>query len=199
MVFDGTFEVKTEDGTIELHSSSFKVDRGSVLHSGIFNKELAASFLAGAVIVSYLIAVAVFGELRLAHYIIAAFIFIVIFPLSRLYVFREPRLITMIDTGTGTVTLTLQRPYGRTSIQRPLASMEKIDVDHVRVEPENPDGIAVVEKIALQHGTVIPGFGEVAEFFSVVLDFGKERYTVLTTSVEDEARSTADTLRKYSA
>lgn len=197
MDFEGNYEIRTEDEKLELRTTSFKADRGSVLHSGIFNKELAASFIAAIVIISYLFVTALFRELQLIHYMIAAIIFVIIFPLSRVYLFKEPVLVTVIDKGSGTACLTVKRPFGSRNVQKPLGSLTDIRVDYRRIEPENPDGIAIVEKIALQHGTVIPGFGEVKEFFNVILNFGGEQYIVFTTSVESEARAATEQLKRF--
>jgi hypothetical protein len=193
----GSFTIEKENGILRLTTGSFKTDRGSVLHSGIFNKELASSFVAAIVSSAFIILIAAFGDLKLFHYFIAAIIFVVIFPLSRIYVFKEHVLETTVNSKSGKVLLTLTGPLGKKKIESSLAGLRAISVDHIRIEPENPDGIKIVEKIALQHGTVIPGFGEVKEFFNVDLRLDDEKVTVLTTSDEDEARSVADELRIY--
>jgi hypothetical protein len=193
----GAFNIEKENGKIRLTTTSFSADRGSVLHSGIFNKELASSFVAAVVASAFVILVAVSSDLKLLHYFIAAIIFVIIFPLSRIYIFKEPRLETVLDENSGILSITLSGPLGKKKIEGLLEAVRDISVDHIRIEPENPDGIRIVEKIALQHGTVIPGFGEVKEFFNVQLQLDDKRYTVLTTSHEVDARSVADELRMY--
>jgi len=54
-----------------------------------------------------------------------------------------------------------------------------------------------VEKIAAQHGTVIPGFGEVKEFYNIVMDFGDETFTILTTQDRSEAEGIMVKLKDY--
>jgi hypothetical protein len=193
----GIFNIEKENGKIRLTTTSFRADRGSVLHSGIFNKELASSFVAAVVASAFVIVVAVFSDLEILHYFIAAIIFVIIFPLSRIYIFKEPMLETVLDKNSGMLSITLSGHLGKKKIESPLDVIRDISVDHIRIEPENPDGIKIVEKIALQHGTVIPGFGEVKEFFNVELQLDDERYTVLTTSNQVDARSIADELRMY--
>lgn len=180
-----------------LQTSSFKVDRGSVLHSGIFNKELASSFVSAVFIVIYLISMAVLGEIGLIHYLVAAVIFVIIFPLSRTFIFKAPVLITEVDKGSGVVTLTLKRNLGSRVIGKDFSELRQFDVEYIRIEPENPDGVAVVEKIALQHGTVIPGFGEVKEFYNVVARFADSDQVVFTTTSDAEAKKVVDTLNSY--
>ncbi|MEE9524227.1 MAG: hypothetical protein V3V59_05675, partial [Thermodesulfovibrionales bacterium] len=150
----GAFNIEKENGIIRLTTTSFRADRGSVLHSGIFNKELASSFVAAVVASAFLILVVLFSDLGILHYLIAAIIFVIIFPLSRIYVFKEHRLETVLNKDSGTISITLSGPLGKKKIEGPLGAVRDISVDHIRIEPENPDGIKIVKKIALQHGTV---------------------------------------------
>ncbi|NIN70309.1 MAG: hypothetical protein GTO63_37660, partial [Anaerolineae bacterium] len=41
-----------------------------------------------------------------------------------------------------------------------LSDLEEVRRRQIVIEPENPDGVDFVAKIAIQHGTLIPGFGE---------------------------------------
>ncbi|GBD99674.1 hypothetical protein BMS3Abin07_01714 [bacterium BMS3Abin07] len=191
------YTLKENGDIVTLKTASFRAERGSVLHSGIFNRELASSFLAATAAVTVLILFAVFSELHLVSYVIVLVVFIVVLPLSRIYVFGETYIETVFDRGSKTVSVHLKRAVGSRKIKKSMDSLRDITIDHIRIEPENPDGIAIVEKIALQHGTVIPGFGEVKEFYNVDLKFEDAGYTVLSTSSEDDARAVVETLKKY--
>ncbi|MBI3592867.1 MAG: hypothetical protein HY099_05250, partial [Nitrospirae bacterium] len=62
--------------------------------------------------------------------------------------------------------------------------LDNIRQDYSAVTPENPDGIRLVERVALQHGTVIPGFGETSEFYTVELEFKNGRRLMIFSSKE---------------
>lgn len=191
------YSITIEDGRVTLRTSSFKAEKGSVLHSGIFSRELASSFVAASVSGALLIYFAINGGIRLVHYLIAIVVFVIILPLARVLIFKEPYLETVFDLESGTVTISLRRPLLSKKISNSLSKLQKIDISHIRIEPDNPDAIAFVEKIALQHGTVIPGFGEVKEFYNVDLVFEQDRYTILTTTESSDAESVVERLKKH--
>ncbi len=186
-----------EEGRISLKAKSFRAEKGSVLHSGIFSRELATSFVSAVLAVGLLIYFALSGELRLLHYILAAILFGASFPFVRFFVFKEPYLESIFDIRAGSITISLKRPlFGRT-IRRTLEELKGMEISHVRIEPENPDAVAFVEKIALQHGTVIPGFGEVQEFYNLDLDFGDTKHTILTTIDRSDVEGVAEKIKSF--
>ncbi len=189
------YSLTLEEGRITLRAYTFRAEKGSVLHSGIFSPELASSFVAAVVAVVVLIVFAFATKLRLYHYIIAALVFGIVIPLARLFIFKEPYLETMIDGDY--ITISLKRPLLGKSIRRTKKELKDIRIDYKRFEPENPDAIAFVEKIAAQHGTVIPGFGEVKEFYDLVLDFGDQKITVLTSEDKEDAENVMQKLMDY--
>ena len=193
----GTYRVEIEDNRVTLRTTSFKAERGSVLNSGIFTREFSSSFVAVAVSAAVFVFFALRHELRILHYAIVVAVFILVFPLARIYLFKEPCLETVFDLDTKSVDITLRKPFGSKSIKRSLDSLDDIRINHIRMEPENPDGVAFVKKIALQHGTVIPGFGQVEDFYSVELRFDGEGFVILTTRTESEARAVVDKLSRY--
>ena len=197
MATEGVYELETAEGRIVLRAFSFKADRGSVLHSGIFSKELASSFLAAIAAVIVLFLIALKTELKLIHFVLVAVIFMIVFPLARMFVFKEPYLETLIDRYKGTILMKLVKPLGEKKVHKDLSLLKHIAVDHIRIEPENPDGVAFVEKIALQHGTVIPGFGQVQEFYNVNLMFDDANYTIVTVSNGDVAQDIVNNLKEY--
>ncbi|HEC97447.1 MAG TPA: hypothetical protein ENI58_04725 [Nitrospirae bacterium] len=192
-----TYRVEIEDPRVTLKTTSFKAERGSVLHSGIFNREFSSSFVAVAVAAAVLAFFALRHELHLLHYVVAVAVFIVVLPLARIYLFKEPCLETVFDLDAESVSITLRKPFGGKSIKRPLDSLDDIRISHIRIEPENPDAVTFVKKISLQHGTVIPGFGEGKDFYSVELRFDGEGFVILTTGTESEAKAVVDQLRRY--
>jgi hypothetical protein len=191
------FSLTIEEGRITLRAKSFRAEKGSVLHSGIFSRELATSFVSAVLAVGLLIYFALSGELRLLHYILAVILFGASFPFVRFFVFKEPYLETTFDIRAGDIAISLKRPLLGKTIRRSLAELQRMDISHVRIEPENPDAIAFVEKIALQHGTVIPGFGEVQEFYNLDLDFGDAKHTILTTIDRTDVEGIAEKIKSF--
>lgn len=163
-----------------LKTTSFKAERGSVLHSGIFNRELASSLAAGAVIVVLSFFFALYFKITVIYLIAVALIFAALFILFRMYVFREPSLKTVFDREKRTVTLSLRRTMGSSVRSFPLDELSGIRLDHASFQPENQDAVQFVERIALQHGTVIPGFGKTEDFYTVELDFSGEKQVIVS-------------------
>lgn len=191
------YTLEDEGGRIILKTTSFRADKGSVLHSGIFNRELASSFLAAIAAVSVLMVIAVRHEPVVGHYILSAVIFILLFPIFRVYLFRRAELETVIDRASETVEISLKETLRRKKLRLPLGSLIDIVIKLKKIEPQNPDGVAFVEKVALQHGTVIPGFGKTEEFFNIELQFENEKHTVMTSKSESEAESVVSKLKSF--
>jgi hypothetical protein len=189
------YTLETEDGRFLLRTTSFKAEKGSVLHSGIFSRELSSSFVAFVIAVAVLFLMGANYGLSLAHYILASVVFVILFPVLRIYVFRRPLLETLYDGDSGILTITLITPFRRKTVRRPAAKLRDVRLGHTRIEPENPDGIAVVEKVALQHGTVIPGFGKAEDFFNIELVFDDESYIILTTGEKTKAEEVLNKLK----
>jgi hypothetical protein len=192
-----TYTLTMIEESLILTTSSFKAEKGSLLHSGIFSRELSSSFIAAIFVVVFLILLSLRHQLTAVHYFLGALFFALIFPLSRIYLFKEPQLETIFDKKSGNLTMTLRKPLGKRAIKKTLDSLRDITFEHMRFEPENPDGVAFVEKIARQHGTVIPGFGEAMDFYNVTLMVANEKYTIFTTRIVSEAEAVVDRLRSF--
>ncbi|MBI5212390.1 MAG: hypothetical protein HY957_03330 [Nitrospirae bacterium] len=167
-------------------TTSFKAEKGNVLHSGIYNREMSASLAAGAVVMLSGFFFAAKYRITAVHFIAALFLFIILFLVFRAYIFGEPLLGVVIDKEKGNIDISLDRIFGKKNLSFPFASLEDIRKDHKSIAAENPDGIKFVEKIALQHGTVIPGFGKTAEFYTVEMEF-ESRQRIMIFSSEDSA------------
>ena len=152
-------------------TTSFVADRGSVLHSGIYNREfssvLASFALAG---IAYFLLVTGFGK-KAVFYAVFLVLFIGTFPLLRIYVFRERYREAVFDRAAATVEISRFWMRRKVLLNKPLKSISGIRIDTTKTEIVNRDGVEFVEKISAQHGTVIPGFGEEATFYSLKLGF----------------------------
>ena len=78
-----------------------------------------------------------------------------------------------------------------------MSELSGVHLDHSTMHPENPDGTKVVERIALQHGMVIPGFAETMDFTEVQLDFPKKSITLFSTKDKLEAEAIVEKLNGF--
>lgn len=182
------YQIDIKDNVLILRTTSFKAEKGSVLHSGIYNRELASSLVAGALIMLSGFFFTINFKITTIHFIIAIVLFAALFLIFRIYIFREPFLEVVFDKGRKSITISLKRIIGKRKESHFMGELAGIKQNHVSVSPENPDGIKVVEKIALQHGTVIPGFGETVELYTVELEF-KDRKRVMVFSSKETSEA----------
>lgn len=168
-----------------------------MLHSGIYSRELASSLAAGAVIVAIGFFLAGGHGITAVDFAAAIFLFAVLFVIFRLRVFREPMLETVFDPGKGIISISRRKVIGNEVRSYPMAGLSGIGLGKVTVQPENIDGIKFVEKIALQHGTVIPGFGKKEEIYTVRLDFGGRVVTIFSTKERSAAEEAAAELKRH--
>ncbi|HWR57302.1 MAG TPA: hypothetical protein VN328_00315 [Thermodesulfovibrionales bacterium] len=185
------------DNVIVFKTSSFRTEGRSVLHSGIYNRELSSSLAAGAVIVAVGFFFAGYLRITAVYFIITILSFAALFILFRIYVFREPVLETVFDHDKGLITLSLKKVLGGEVQSYPMTELSSVGLGHVTVQPQNIDGIRIVEKIALQHGTVIPGFGKREDFYTVDLDFTYKEVVIFSARERQSAQAVADELRRY--
>lgn len=168
-------------------TTRFVADKGSVLHSGIYNREfssvLASFALAG---IAYFLLVMSFGK-DTVFYAVFMLLFIGTFPLFRTYVFREQYLEAVFDRTAATVKMCRAGIRSKVLLNKPLESIGGIWIDAKKTEVVNRDGVAFVEKISAQHGTVIPGFGEEKTFYTLRLRFtdGMEQTLFADSSMQD--------------
>lgn len=174
---------------VVLKTTSFRAERRSVLHSGIFNRELASSFAAGAVIIVMSFFFARYFKITVVYFIAIVLLFAALFIHFRVYVFKEAILETVFDREKATVTISLKRTIGTRVRSYSLDELSSIRLAHVSMQPENIDAVQLVERVALQHGTVIPGFGKTEDFYTVQLELGGDKPMIFSTRERQGAES----------
>lgn len=192
------YEIETAGDRLVLRTPTFRAERGSVLHSGIYSRELAASLAGGALLFVVFVALILSGVRITALYVVPAVgLFVASFYVLRKAVFYEESLEAVFDRAAGAVTVTVRRfPQRRESY--PVSDVKGIRKEHIVITPENPEGVEFVEKIALQHGTVIPGFGEVKEFHTVELEMADgRRVRIFSSRAEAEAAGVRDRIMEF--
>jgi Ca2+/Na+ antiporter len=189
------YQIEKNENGVVVRTTSFTTERRSVLHSGIFNRELASSLAAGAVMVIAGFFFALYFRITVVHFIAAVFVFAALFILLRIYAFREAVLETAFDRGRKTITVSLKGAIRERTQSYPIDALAGIRIHHLSIEPENLDAVKLVEKVAVQHGTVIPGFGKVENFYSVELDFRERLIVIFSARERKGAESLMNELR----
>lgn len=161
------FKVETRGDTFVFNTGAFTTEKGSMLHAGIHNREMKASLAAGAVLVIGVFVMRnTLGPMGLGHFFIAGAVFIGCFLLFRTLAFKDPGRTLEISGQDVTVTTV---GFTKRVMRLTRNQVSSLALGRVVHDPRNLDGIAVVEKIALQHNTAIPGFGDVKTYHTVEL------------------------------
>lgn len=190
-------KVITSDTTLLLRATNYGTDDSGVLHRGIFSRELSSTFLASSVSLIYLLIFSLKSDLDIFNYISALIIFIIAFPLSRMYIFCETYLETFIDRKENQIVVSRKGFLFAKEIKRTLDDLTKIKLCKFVSEPKNEDGVEFVKKIALQHGTIIPGFGEKKVVFSVELLFSNSSISIFSSLNRDKSEKIASKLSDF--
>lgn len=172
------YQVKVEKDRLLFTTTSFKAEKKSVLHEGIYTKEFSSMLLASAACVFVYTAIySTGGEITFIRLLIIILTFIAAFLGSMRFLFREKYLEVVFDRTDKTVRITLKGSIKKNIEEIPMDNIKSIDVGSKKFTPENIDGIKFVEKISLQHGSFIPGLGDEEEFITLSLRLtdGSER------------------------
>jgi hypothetical protein len=171
------YSVIKEEKKLTLRTPAYRTEIESLLHSGIYNREFS-SVLAAAVVAGTVFVIAAMNtETALVQWLASLIVFTVAFPLFRAFVFKEVVMEIIFDRVGGQAEVSVIRIRKRLKEVVPLSSIKDIFIESRKRKPENPDAVEFVEKISLQHGTVIPGFGKetVIFFLKLLLRDGSER------------------------
>lgn len=166
---DKRFTIKTDKDRLVFRTTAFRADKGSVLHSGIYNKEFSSILSATAVSGIIYIFLALNYEMTVLHYLIVIFTFVIGFFGFRIFAFKERHMDVIFDKANNMVKITKPGFIKKDIEALPLDSVSSIEIESKKIVPENPDGIKFVEKISLQHGSVIPELGDEVEFITLLL------------------------------
>lgn len=179
------YDLRMTDNQLIFRTTSFMAEKGSMLHSGIYNRELASSLASGACIALLGFFFVSDGNITASQFVLSIALFVFFFLFFRRYIFVKPYLELIIDKSRANIAILVKKTFMKHRSTYPLSLID-VRLDKKTLEPENQDGIKLVEKVALQHGTVIPGFGKTAEFYTVEMEF-KNRQRILIFSSEDAA------------
>ena len=165
----------------------FDAGTGSVLHSGIYNREFSSMLASVAAAGLTYMALVNRGGSGWPAFAGLLGVALITFPLFRRYVFREQYLRTVFDKTQGRVSVFREGLYGRVVEDFPLAEIGNVLIETKRTVVENTDGVEFVKKISLQHHTAIPGFGEENALYLLTLKLagGRDLIIFAGESMED--------------
>lgn len=181
------YKIEIMDNILIFRTGSFKAEKGSILHSGIYSRELASFLAAGALLTIAGFFLAENIKITVTYFFAGIILFALLSIFFRAYLFYEARLEVVIDKGKGLITCNTVKLTGKLREVIPLSELAGIVQGKVIFKPENPDGVKVVESIALQHGTVIPGFGEEMKIYTAEIELkqGGRKVIFASESAED--------------
>jgi hypothetical protein len=168
-------------------TASFSDETASVLHSGIYNREfasvLASLALAGLV---YLLLETHFEKTVLFNIVFVA-VFVGGFPFFRTFIFKEKYMEAVFDTAAGKAEIFITGITRRKKESIALADIGQVLIESRKQKIENPDGVEFVEKISLQHGVAIPGFGEETVRYLLRLKLSDDTYRTIHADTDMQA------------
>ena len=191
------YELIIMDNTLTFITASFKAETTSVLHSGVYSKEFSSMLLAsGLCVLVYMYAD--FIESTVIRSAILILFFIVFFYGSRTYVFYDKKMEVTFDNNDGVVRIKRPGFIFRKTETIPVSTVSSVEMGSRKFTPDNPDGVAFVEKISAQHGSFIPGLGEEEEFvtLSLMLTDGTDRL-IFAGHIDDEPEIPLGKIRSH--
>lgn len=158
-------------------TSSFRAEKESVLHQGIYSNELASMLTALTITGIVYVIIAFNYSVNIFHYIILIIIFILSFIGLRESIFKERQLKVVFDKSNRIARITRPGIVLNKTETIPFDDIDSVRVGSKRIQPENIEGIEFVERISRQHGSAVPGLGEETEFVTLNLRMrdGSER------------------------
>jgi hypothetical protein len=181
------YSVRKAGKTLVFRTGSFSADTESVLHSGIYNREFASVLASMAVAgLVYTVLVTNYGRSFISY---SSFILLFVggFPFFRKFVFKGRYLEAVFDGEKKVLTISVAGFMKKPKDLIPLNAVSGVMIEIRKTEVENPDGMAFVEKISLQHGIAIPGFGEeqVSYLLKLKLTDGSDRLIYASEKMQD--------------
>lgn len=167
-------------------TSSFRAEKSSVLHSGVYSREFSSMLFASAVcMLAYMFMLSVI-YLALIRYIVLVAIFIAAFLCANIFIFKKKHLEAVFDRSSRIVRITRPGIITKDVEEIPFAGIGSVELGSKRFTPENIDGINFVRKISLQHGSDIPGLGEEEEFITLSLKLTDSSERIIYAGKTDE-------------
>jgi hypothetical protein len=192
-----SYRLKKENNRLVFSTQSFRAEKSSVLHEGVYTKEFASMLTASALSVPVYIAVSFFADTLALRILSVIILFVLSFLAAKKYVFREDFLEAIFDRASKTVFI---KQSGFLSVRKetiPFEDIGSVEIGSRTFDPVNLDGIQFVQKISAQHGSAVPGLSESEEFVTLLLkeNDGTE-HTIFAGRIKDEPEIPLNEIKK---
>ena len=173
----GTYELCTDNDSLIFRTSSFRAEKTSVLHTGVYTKEFSSMLTASAVSALAYMVMSGIAESKTSSYVATIATFITVFLGSRKFIFRDTYLEADFNSTKRTVSICRPGIFHNNTEAIPFDTILSVEIGSNKFIPENRDGIDFVQKISAQHGSAVPGLSETEEFITLrlILTDGSER------------------------
>lgn len=181
------YTVNKEEDKLIFATPAYKVGPDSVLHSGIYNREFSSALSAAAVGGVLYIITAINTDNTLVRSMAFLLALAGGFPFFRKFVFKEGLMEVVFNTAGGEAKIYTSWITKKLKETISIKNIKDISIERRKHEVENPDAVRFVKEISLQHGTVIPGFGEEKALFLLKLHLadGSERTIYSDSNMQD--------------
>ncbi len=163
------YTIKKEEDKLIFTTTAFTDEPDSVLHSGIYNREFTSVLASAAAAGIVYVIVAMNIDNTIVRSLVFLLIFAVGFPLFRKFIFKESLMEVVFNASAGEAKIYRTWITKKQKETIAISSIKDISIESRKREAENPDAVKFVEKISLQHGTIIPGFGHESVLFLLKL------------------------------
>jgi hypothetical protein len=199
MKSEGGYNFRKKGNELIFETTSYSAEKSSVLHSGVYSREFSSMLLASALCLGIFVASGyIIDDAKLARFVTAIIFFIPLFFLSRKTLFRDRILKLIMDGSSNTVLLSKPGILLDKQEKIPFGKIASIEVGSKRFAPDNPDAVQFVQKISAQHGSPVPGLGDVEEYvtLSLKLTDGSEK-VIFACRIEEEPELPVNEMRRF--
>ena len=192
------YTVIIEEDKLIFATPTFRAEPDSVLHSGIYNREFSSALSSAAVAGIVYMLVAFNTGNTIVRSLVFLLTFTVGFPFFRKFVFKESLLEMVFNLASGEAKIYTSWITKRLKETISIINIKGISIESRKHEVENPDAVRFVKQISLQHGTVIPGFGEEKVLFLLKLHLsdGSER-TIYSDNIMHNVITAHDEIKEF--
>ena len=167
---ESTYQMYTENNKLIFRTSSYRAEKTSVLHAGVYTKEFSSMLFASAAgVLAWLAINNLNKELKSAGYFLTFTLFIAVFLGSRKYIFKDNYLNVTFNRENRTIHIVRPALIGSKTEVLQFEKIRSVEIGSREFLPENIDGIDFVQKISAQHGSAVPELSEPEEFITLSL------------------------------
>ncbi len=164
------YQIKTENDRLVFTTSSFRAEKTSVLHSGVYTKEFSSMLFASAVAVFAHMAISYINvNTAVYRYLMIVFLFAVSFLGANKFIFKKTHIEVIFDKPEKTALITRYGIIIKKTEKIPFSSIKSVELGSRKFVPENIDGIEFVQRISAQHGSAMPELSNEEEFITLSL------------------------------